>query len=365
MRESSFRTALIACLATMVMFACSKGEDDKGGEASNTAATTEGETKPDEAKPDEAKPDEAKPDEAKPDEAKPDEAEGGAEQAQCQKILEKSWDAVLPVLARVGAEPAQLEKNYKADKTFIERCVQRDATVRDCLEKSENPIAGIHECGANPPNATVAEKLWAPSISPRQKREEAPPEKQAELLASVVGTWTSDWKSFKQKTTWKIAASGAVDETKVREGKSENKTLEFAFPNEREVKVQTTPTSSQWYSFLRVDNKTFLASSNGAYSAFAVEDKDKFLVWTKFDWLSKDGDTCMIIESRGLEVEAKCEWKKEKSALGKNPVLRVKYQAPGRNRPDGQPLESELTYHYVAGHLIDHRMIDVGTFKKK
>jgi hypothetical protein len=357
------RVALVVSICLSVaLFACGKDDKDKADDKADKAD----DKKPDDKKPDDKKvvdkkADDKKPDDKKPDDKKPDEPAASAEATQCQGILDKAWTAIQPTIAKVDVDPSKLEKGYKSNKQFVERCAKLPADKRDCMEKSDNPVLAIHTCEVNAKGAKPNEKLWAPSVSPRFELPKLTDDESKAQLAAVVGTWVSDWKSFGQVTTWKIAADGAVKETKVRKGETEKADLGVSFHSKLRVKVQTTKTSSQTYAFLMVDKKTFLASSNQAYDAFPVTDKDKFVIWTRSEWLFNDGGKCSVISDRGEEMKATCKWSKQ----GKTPVITFEYSEPGRFKRDGSPIASERIYHYMADHMVDHRMVSMALFKKK
>ncbi|MBI4952666.1 MAG: hypothetical protein HY908_11580 [Myxococcales bacterium] len=274
----------------------------------------------------------------------------------CPAILGKAWKAAQPVLAMVGADPAAVEKSYLAGGSFLERCGKLGETERACLEKSDNPLEGIATCKVNDGKAP-AESLWLPSVWVDPKPEALSEDDQKQALAALVGTWVSDWKSYKQKTTWKIAADGEVAVETEREGKTDKKTYKIKLAERGVMAVGTTATSSQTYSFLQLDPKTFYSSNNLAYGFFKVGGEKKYTVAVHRAWLMVDGASCKVVNEYAQVADAKCETK--------GASFTVTHAPPGRTRPDGKPASEEWSYERVGDYLIDQRLIDIGTFKKQ
>ncbi len=282
--------------------------------------------------------------------------------AQCQRILDKAWTAIGPTLTEVGVEAASIEQRYRHDEVFLNRCVFIAADLRTCLEGSANPIAGLRTCEVNDGKFEADQHLWAPLITAagRVQAPELDPADAARRLSALVGTWVNDWKSFGQVTTWKVSADGTVAVTRVRKDETEQATYTVRFERDGELRVQTTPSSSQTYAFWQKDARTFLASNNLAYNQDPVTDPRRFRVELHQEWLLVDGDTCRVISSRAEVSPATCTW--SKGTLGKR--LKVVFDA-GRTMHDGRPLQDTRELELVGDRLVDLRMIDMGTFRKK
>ncbi len=276
-------------------------------------------------------------------------------EAKCKTVLANSWKSLKPALEMIGPEAAHSEEDYVGNSYFLKKCSGLTAEHLDCIAKSENPLLGIAECKLNE-GAKSSDKLRLPSFrKSRAKPAELPEKEQAKRLASVVGTWKNEFKSFSQTTTWKISKSGEVKQTTERNGKSEEKDLKLTFEHEGQVKVQNSPTSSQPYSYLVVNKKTVFFCNNLAYGAHPVEKQDDFVLATSSEHVIYKGDTCKVLTDAGYFLDATCAWEGKK----KKKNFKVSYQVPGRSHP------SELAYDLIAGHLVDKRQVDTSKFVKK
>jgi hypothetical protein len=276
--------------------------------------------------------------------------------ALCGTVLANSWKALQPALAMVGADAAQSEEAYTTNKYFIKKCSGLTATQVDCLSKSENPLVGIDECKINE-GAKGSDKLRLPTFrKSRSNPPDLPEEQQAKLLKSVVGTWVSEFKSYNQKTTWKISKTGDVKVTLERSGKKQEKDLKIQFDREKQVRVQTSPTSSQWYSYLPVNKRTMLLCNNLAYGAHPISDEKDFVLATTGEHIAFKGEVCKVLTDSGHFVDATCAWEQKSK---KKKSFTVSYDVPDRKS------STELTYDLIAGHLVDRRQVDTSTFVKK
>jgi len=279
---------------------------------------------------------------------------------QCQRILAKSWQAVQPTMQMVGADPAAVEKYYTSDQNYVERCAKLTDDQRACMEKSDNPIMGMHECKVNE-GKEMNERVWSPTIRPSTRAPELPAGEGDKLLASVVGTWVSDWKSYGQKTTWVIGKDGKLEQTTVRNGETKKDDYSISFERVGQISVRTTPTSTQQYNFYRADPRTFYSSNNLSYGIYPIEKEDHFVIEDSGGWLVVDAGKCTAVSERGDTADATCKWDKYE---GKRAFL-VEYQVPGMTRPDGQPMVDKDTYVKVGDALLDYRLVDIGKFTKK
>jgi hypothetical protein len=239
--------------------------------------------------------------------------------ALCGTVLANSWKALQPALAMVGADAAQSEEAYTTNKYFIKKCSGLTATQVDCLSKSENPLVGIDECKIN---------------------------------EGAKG----EFKSYNQKTTWKISKTGDVKVTLERSGKKQEKDLKIQFDREKQVRVQTSPTSSQWYSYLPVNKRTMLLCNNLAYGAHPISDEKDFVLATTGEHIAFKGEVCKVLTDSGHFVDATCAWEQKSK---KKKSFTVSYDVPDRKS------STELTYDLIAGHLVDRRQVDTSTFVKK
>ncbi len=276
--------------------------------------------------------------------------------ARCQAVLENSWKALEPALAMIGSDAAQPKDAYVSNNYFIKKCSGLTAAQLDCLAKSENPLVGIADCKINE-GAKSSDKLRLPSYrKSRPKPPDLPPEEQAKLLKSMVGTWVNEFKSYNQKTTWKISKAGDVKSSVERSGKTIEKEFKIQFDREKQIKVQTSPTSSQWYSYLPVNKKTVFMCNNLAYGAHPISDEADFVLATTSEHIVLKGEVCKVLTDSGHFVDAKCVWEdKGKKKKG----FTVSYDVPDRKAT------TELSYDLIAGHLVDRRQVDTSKFVKR
>lgn len=276
--------------------------------------------------------------------------------ALCGTVLANSWKVLQPALAMMGSDVAQSKEAYTSNDYFIKKCAGLTATQLDCLSKSENPLVGIDDCKINE-GAKSSDKLRLPTFrKSRSNPPDLPPETQAKLLKSVVGKWVNEFKSYNQTTTWKISKTGDVKQTVERSGKTIEKDLKIQFDRENQLRVHTSPTSSQWYSYLPINKKTMFLCNNLAYGAHPISDDADFVLATTGEHIALKGEVCKVLTDSGHFVDAQCSWemkgKKKKSFL-------VKYDVPDRKST------TELTYDLIAGHLVDRRQVDTSKFVRR
>ncbi|HUH02024.1 MAG TPA: hypothetical protein VML75_08500, partial [Kofleriaceae bacterium] len=225
---------------------------------------------------------------------------------------------------------------------------------------SANPVMAIHECKVNE-GKELNQQLWAPSIGRSTRPPALDPAEGQKTLDSLVGTWVSDWKSYGQVTTWVIAEDGTLTLTTVRDGKTETKALQITLEHEGRIKVQTTPTSTQDYSYFRAGPRLLYSANNLAYGIHRLADQKRFTLTIGSSWLVVEPGSCTAITERAETSAATCTWGKKDGVR----TFTSDYEIPGRTRPDGKPMTQQNTYHLIAGSLLDERLVDIGTYKKK
>lgn len=276
--------------------------------------------------------------------------------ARCSAVLANSWTSLQPALAMVGSEIAQPEAEYVSNKFFIKRCSGLTAPQLDCLSKSETPLVGIADCKVNEGKKS-GDKLRLPSFRKQEEKPaDLPPKEQAKLLRSVVGTWKNEFKSYKQTKIWKINKSGEVKQTSSRSGKSEEKVINIKFERPGMLRVETTPTSSQWYSYLPVNQKTMFLCNNLAYGAHPISDEADFVLATKSEYIALKGEVCKVLTDSGHFLDAECTWEQKSR---KEKTFSVSYQAPDRKSA------TQLSYDLIADHLVDQRQVESSKFVRR
>ena len=234
------------------------------------------------------------------------EAANPAAVAQCQRIVDKSRTAIAATLAKHEISIPDFEKNYATGTTFGDLCSKLDDAKRSCLEAAAQPMAAIGTCNVNDGAAPDA-LMQAPSVAYNAPTLPLAEGEGAKLLASLVGSWASEFVGI--VTTWAIAADGKVSVNKVeKDGKTTTSEYALMFENAGQVKVRTTPSSTQTYSFFRVDNKTVLLGDNLAYRINPVANVKKFTLKTQGEWIVVDETACQVVTNRGLEIAGTCAW---------------------------------------------------------
>ncbi len=314
--------------------------------------------KPADAKPADAKPADAKPADAKPADAKP--AVDPAAVEQCGKILDKAWTAIQPGLAKLKIEGQDKEKYTKSSKTFLERCARLTKEHRDCVEKTDNPIAGIRSCKVND-GKKPDEKLFPATFNsyiklfePKEMKGKAA----KKLLAGLKGRWVNDWKSAKIKTTWKINAKGEVEETKVAHGKTDKKKFSISFPNTYRMKVQWNESSSQPFFFIKAGKKVFFAGGNLLYGAYPMPNRKSFAVRNNWDYVFFNKGKCTVVAGTGEMTGGKCKFGKQKAKK----IFTVEYQFPDAVMANGKPKVDKRIYFVAAKHLLFDSLMSSGRF---
>jgi hypothetical protein len=295
-----------------------------------------------------------------PPKDKPAASVDGPNAKRCKELLARTWKAAQPGFAKleVAIDPA-LEKAYTENENYLKACNALAADKLDCLEKAENPIAGIDTCKVNEGAAqslslhSVERKIGVLARKPLDKAEA---DKQ---LAALEGTWENEWVALKEKTTWVIGKDGAVTKAEVlKDGKPKEKASvpdKLMIEEEGRLKAHWKGSSTtQTLSFFKNGNE-FYASTNSLYDAYLVPDQKKFVV--RYDWtyITFDGGKCEAINMNGLTTEATCSFATDKG----NKVFKAEWQFPG----DRGKRKSE---HILVGkHFVHKSMYEIGRFKKK
>jgi hypothetical protein len=318
----------------------------------------------------EKKPVEKKPQdkpEAEPD-PKPAEppAAPGPEVAQCQAILDKGWEAIQPVVAKLQIEdPAALKPRYvKSARNFLQRCQALPEDMRSCLEKADHPYQAIATCEINK-DKQVSERLFPPSLRSYIKllqHELLKPKAAKKQLAQMKGKWVNDWKSAKTTTTWLIDKSGKVKETsKVRDGEPKEREFSISFEREGLMRVEWSKQSAQPFMFYKPSGKVFYATGNLVYGAYPMKNRNSFVVQNSSEYIFFEKGKCKVVSNNGLEVDGECGFAKQK----KQKVFKVKYQFPGRMLMNGKPRIDQRTYFVDGKTLLHESLVTAGKFVRK
>ena len=279
--------------------------------------------------------------------------------AQCQRIVDKSRVAIAATLAKYEITIPDFEKNYGTGTTFGELCSVLDDAKRTCLEAAAQPMAAIGTCNIND-GAAPDVLIQAPYVSYNAPAVPLAEGEGVKLLTSLVGTWRTEFVGI--VTLWAIAADGKVVVNKVdKDGTATTSEYALMFENAGQVKVRTTPSSTQTYSFFRVDNKTVLLGDNLAYRINPVANVKKFALKTQGEWIVVDGTACQVVTNRGLETAGTCAW-------GKTGAVKTFIASCDSGRTiqsTGKAIVDSVDYQLLAGHLVDQRLLNIATFKKK
>ncbi|MBP9085432.1 MAG: hypothetical protein KBG15_04900 [Kofleriaceae bacterium] len=279
--------------------------------------------------------------------------------AQCQRIVDKSRLAIAATLAKHEINIPDFEKNYAGRSQFSELCNKLDEPKRTCVEAAEQPMAAIGSCNVNEGAAPDA-IVQAPYVSYDVPAAPLAEGEGAKLLASLVGAWRTEFLG--KVTTWTIAPDGKVAINEVaKDGTS--KALEYAlsFDAAGQVKVRTTPSSTQTYAYFRIDNKTVLLGNNLAYRINPVANVKKFTLKTQGEWIVVDGNACRVITDRGLETAGTCAWGK----AGAVKTFKASWDSGRTIKLTGKAIVDSVDYQLLAGHLVDQRLVNIATFKKQ
>jgi hypothetical protein len=279
--------------------------------------------------------------------------------AQCQRIIDKSRTAIAATFAKHEIIIPDFEKNYAAGSTFGELCSVLAEAKRTCLEAAAQPMAAIATCNVNDGAASNA-LVQAPSIADNTPTIPLAEGEGAKLLASLVGTWHSEFAGI--DTTWTIAADGKVSVNKVEKaGKATTSDYALVFEKVGLIKVRTTPSSTQTYAFFRIDNKTVLLGDNLAYRINPVANVKKFTLKTQGEWIVVDGTACQVVTNRGLETAGTCTWGK----TGAVKTFAASWDSGRTIQATGKAIVVSMDYQLLARHLVDQRLLNIATFKKK
>lgn len=279
--------------------------------------------------------------------------------AQCQRIIDKSRLAIAATLAKHEIKIPDFEKNYAERSQFGELCSKLDEPKRTCLEAAAQPMAAIGSCNVNV-GAAPDVIVQAPYVSYDAPVAPLADGEGAKLLAGLVGTWRHEFAGV--VSTWAIAADGKVNINEVaRDGTA--KTLEYAlsFDAAGQVKVRTTPSSTQTYAYFRLDNKTVLLGNNLAYRINPVANLKKFTLKTQSEWIVVDGNACEVITDRGLTTPGTCAWGK----AGAVKTFKASWDSGRTMQSTGKAITETIDYQLLAGHVVDQRLVNIGTFKKQ
>jgi hypothetical protein len=279
--------------------------------------------------------------------------------AQCQRIVDKSRTAIAATLAKYEITIPDFEKNYASGSKFGEVCSKLDEPKRKCLEDAVQPMAAISSCKVNDGAAPEA-IVEAPYVSYDVPTVPLAEGEGAKLLASLVGTWRTEFVGIVK--TWAIAADGTVAVNRVeKDGKATTSEYALMFENAGFVKVRTTPSSTQTYSYFRIDNKTVLMGDNLAYRINPVPNVKKFTLKTQGEWIVVDGTACQVITNRGLETAGTCAWGK----AGAVKTFQASWDSGRTIQSTGKAIIDSMDYHLLVGHLVDQRLLNIATFKKQ
>lgn len=282
---------------------------------------------------------------------------------QCQRIMEKTWQATKSVLVELGRTDADsLKARYmERGKQFATLCVTLSKAKRDCVEKADNAANAMFSCKVN---AGRKKKLWAVSMGREVKLFEPKPLSPAEAkqrLASVVGTWTSTWKSLGLTTRWIIGPDGKGTMKRTRRGKTEKpQPVAVAFKQTGRIHI-TKGSTTQPYVYFRGNKNTFYVSSNLIYGAYPIPNRNKFIVPAGWDFVIYNRGKCKVVSGRGAVAKATCRFGRDKG----KPVFKVEYQYPGKLGFTGKPVVSKRTYHVVGKHLLHESLVSIGTYRRK
>lgn len=290
----------------------------------------------------------------------PDPGSDSAELTQCKAILVKSWTAVAPVIAKLGVIPDEsIRTSYVSDQTYLDACVALPQDKRDCLTLADNPVLGLKTCKINEPNQVLSafdfgDKIAAWPSAPLD------PEEVGRLTRWLAGTWLSTWDKAQEQQRWVIGAGGQVTSaTVVRRGQPDTEALvpdTVAFKQTRKLEVhwkgkQTT----QSFSFLMAGDDVFLASGNGLYDAYPVEDEKRFMVRHGWEFILFDNGRCEVIFGTGLSVPATCSFEQD----GDKRLFKTEFQRPGATRPS-------TTSHVIIGkHFVVDSMFESARFVRQ
>jgi hypothetical protein len=301
-----------------------------------------------------------KPTESKTPDKAPPPAGDNASMKRCKEILTKSWQAAQPGFAKLKvAVDTDLEKAYTTNEYYLKTCAELPADKLDCLTKAENPIAGIDSCKVN---EGAKQSLALYGVDKKIGLfERKPIDKDAadKILASLEGTWVSEWTFLKQKTTWTIGKAGAVTKAEVlKDGKPDDTASvpdQLSIENEGRLKAHwKDSTTTQTLAFWKNGNELY-ASTNELYDAYQIDDQKQFVV--RFDWtyIAFDNGKCEAINAQGLIAPATCSFAQDKG----NKVFRAEWQFPS----DRGVRKSE---HVIVGKQFVHKsMYEISRFKKK
>lgn len=279
--------------------------------------------------------------------------------AQCQRIVDKSRTAIAATLAKHEITIPDFEKNYATGGTFGELCSKLDDAKRACLEAAAQPMAAIGSCNVNDGAAPDA-LIQAPYVSYDVPAVPLAEGEGAKLLASLVGTWRTEFVGI--VTTWAIAADGKVAVNRVeKDGKATTSEYALTFENAGQVKVRTTPSSTQTYSYFRIDSKTVLMGDNLAYRINPVANVKKFTLKTQGEWIVVNGTACQVVTNRGLETVGTCAWGK----TGAVKTFIASWDSGRTIQSTGKAVIDSVDYQLLVGHLVDQRLLNIATFKKQ
>ncbi len=309
--------------------------------------------------------------EVKAEEVAPVAEEPGAAAAQCKRILEKSWKAVQPALAKLQvtvaaeAEAEFVTTGYDA-KGFNEKCPAAPKGYRDCIEAADNPLHFIRSC-----HRQLAEPKPDELPIPKPPMKSAlldavalPADAGAKILASIVGTWESadNWGT----ETWVIAKDGKVEVSRVRDGKPQEKStldsFSVSFAKVGEMVVHFGSNDQRRSFFLAEDGKTLYTSGNLMWSVYPLRDGKTFVAMSGFDWvLAKDG-ACEVVTYLGSVVPATCTFAERDG--GK--FFDLTYQVPGTMRwGTTEPEPTQVAFPVFGTNLLAPELVKNEAYTRK
>lgn len=311
--------------------------------------------------------------EVKAEEVTPEVAaeEPGAAAAQCKRILEKSWKAVQPGLAKLQvtvaaeAEAEFVTSSYDA-KDFAEKCPSAPKGYRDCIEAADNPLHFIRAC-----HRQLAEPKPDELPIPRPPLKSAlldaaavSAEASGKTVASIVGTWESsdNWGT----ETWVIGKDGKVEVTRMRDGKLEEKSsldsFSVSFEKVGEMVVHYGSNDQRRSFYLAEDGKTLYTSGNLMWAVYPLRDSKTFVAMNESDWIVSSDGACEVVTYLGSVVPATCAFAERDG--GK--VFDVTYQVPGQARwGTTEPEPTAVSFPVHGANLLAPALVTNEAYKRK
>jgi hypothetical protein len=271
----------------------------------------------------------------------------------CVAILEASFDAIRPALARLGVTQelddiaASYLTSFEADLA-VRSCAELDDEQRACLAASANPLADATRCAPKPGyDDSVMRFPTLFSMSgprPLEARFHPPldPAEAARLRARLVGTWVREGGFGTE--TWTIDAAGDVIIEEVpRDGKTRPKTSRRRIAlDARGQLVLHDGTVRSTRQFLLVADDRFILGGN----VVAVARQDRFVAKLGSDFLVVEPGRCSAVTYQGLLVPATC--------TRDGDDLEIKYAPPCL----GPVCEQTRRFRFVAGFFVERTALD-------